>query len=628
MKKIIFLLGIFACCGKIVAAPPEDSSFTDIRKITDQQNISSSTLILSSSSDQDVRNINPAAFSKLNAFADKNEIPVPLVNNTFFLSFTLQNKSDSAAEIFYYPANVIQTITLYKKNISGNFEPVPFNREGDFIAILLQPGEKSAFIVKLDFFKLRYNRFQSVLVNKERLGDFRAGINLPYFARNTGLGLLSGMLLLMCLFTVVNFIINKKKEFLFNSVYTACMFMLLFFTAFLTRTAGEPRGYFFSYLDLLLLTSGTWGYLQFIRIFLKELFPEAWLAKFLKFEQITLAVMMVLYTYLHFFTATFAPQEMLENVMKVFTLASGIVYIVVALKFRNRFINYLVIGTALQMIFSALSMFLILKHIPVISIFSSGTFFFGIGVIASVIFYLLGLTYRNRVLLIDRMKERQMLRAEAERKEFEKQLEIITARQHERNRISADIHDDLGAGMTAIRLYSELALAKMGSTKIPEIEKISASANELLNNMNAIIWSMSSSNDSLVNTIAYIRSYAISYFEEGPVKCTIILPENVPVVEVSGGIRRNIFLITKEALHNVVKHSGATAVELKLEITGNDIIYTIRDNGKGTDCNSGNAFRNGMKNMKKRAEDISVSLTIENDNGTLITMKRSLQTPS
>ena len=70
------------------------------------------------------------------------------------------------------------------------------------------------------------------------------------------------------------------------------------------------------------------------------------------------------------------------------------------------------------------------------------------------------------------------------------------------------MHDDLGAGVTAIRLFSELAKRRLGNETIPEIEKISSSANELLNNMNAIIWTMSSSNDSFGNMVAYIRSYA------------------------------------------------------------------------------------------------------------------------
>ncbi|HQY11942.1 MAG TPA: histidine kinase, partial [Ferruginibacter sp.] len=213
---------------------------------------------------------------------------------------------------------------------------------------------------------------------------------------------------------------------------------------------------------------------------------------------------------------------------------------------------------------------------------------------------------------------------EAEKKEFESRLAVINAQQEERNRISADMHDDLGAGMTTIRLYSELAKSKLSDNPIPEIEKISSSANELLNKMNAIIWSMSSSNDSLGNMIAYIRSYALEYFEDSGVNCRINIPENLPNIEVIGEIRRNVFLVVKEALNNILKHSKATEVEITLERNGDELSLYIQDNGIGINLNSLRQFGNGLKNMKKRMNDVSIEFSIENRNGTLVTLRRKV----
>ncbi len=625
MKKIIFLLGILFCFGIANAGIPPDSSFTDIYHFGTPVNISDETYIFSSPANKNINQLHDAQFIKLNDFSEKDHIGIASVTNTFFLAFNLWNSGHSAKKFWYYIGTIMQDVDVYKKSVMGKYEIDPeIRRRGDFILLELNGGEKAAFFIRTKFFKLKYNKFKSVVIADENLEEYKAGINLPYFARNTGLGLLSGMLLLMSLLTIVDFIINKRPEFIYNFLYTACMFFLLFFTAFITRTSGIPRGYFFGYFDLLLLATGSFGYLQFAKVFLKELMPRAKLIRFLRFEQVLLIVMMALYTVLHFFTNTFAPQEWVEMIMKIFLIVCGLIYTLVTFSYRNRFMNYLAAGTALQLLFSVLSLVLIVVHLPIISILSSGTFFFGIGVIASVIFYLLGLTYSNRVSLIEQIREREFLKASAEKKELEKKLEIITARQKERSRISADMHDDLGAGMTAIRLYSELALSKMGDRKIPEIQKISASANELLNNMNAIIWSMSSSNDSLTNMLAYIRSYAINYFEDTDIKCVITLPEFIPDIVVSGGIRRNVFLITKEALHNVLKHSGATRLELNLTISKEIISFTIHDNGKGFDCDGDNGFRNGLKNMKQRAQYIAVSFEIENRNGTLITMTRPL----
>ena len=237
-------------------------------------------------------------------------------------------------------------------------------------------------------------------------------------------------------------------------------------------------------------------------------------------------------------------------------------------------------------------------------------------------FFLLGLTYKNRSELIGRIKEQEALKLDVEKKDFENQIAIIKAQQEERNRISADMHDDLGAGMTTIRLYSELAKNKIGDRSIPEIEKISSSANELLNKMNAIIWSMSSSNDSLGNMVAYIRSYSLEYFENSGVNCTISIPDDLPNIVVSGEIRRNVFLVVKEALNNVLKHSKATEVNITLQRVSDGLKLFIKDNGVGIDFEKLRQFGNGLKNMKKRMDDIGIIFSIENNNGTLVTLHR------
>jgi signal transduction histidine kinase len=238
----------------------------------------------------------------------------------------------------------------------------------------------------------------------------------------------------------------------------------------------------------------------------------------------------------------------------------------------------------------------------------------------------LGLTYKNRRELIKSIKEQEALKLEAEKQEYETQIAVIKAQQEERNRISADMHDDLGAGMTTISLYSELAKSKLADNSIPEIEKISSSANELLNKMNAIIWSMNSSNDSLGNMIAYIRSYALEYFEDTGINCKIDIPEKLPNIEVIGEIRRNVFLVVKEALNNILKHAKATEVSITLTRVEDGLTLYIHDNGLGINMDALRQFGNGLKNMKKRMQDIGIEFTIENKNGTLITMHRKVTT--
>lgn len=275
-------------------------------------------------------------------------------------------------------------------------------------------------------------------------------------------------------------------------------------------------------------------------------------------------------------------------------------------------------------IFSIISLLVILLGVRSTTIYKSSLFYYYIGIVLELTFFLLGLTYKNRNELIKRIKEQEALKLEAEKTEYENQIAIIKAQQEIRNRISADMHDDLGAGMTTIRLYSELAKKKLADNPIPEIGKISSSANDLLNKMNAIIWSMSSSNDSLSNMIAYIRSYALEYFEDSGVACKISIPEKLPNIEVIGEIRRNVFMVVKEALNNILKHANATEVNINLVRVPDGLCLYIKDNGTGIDFEKLRQFGNGLKNMKKRMDDIQIEFTIENKDGTLITLYRKI----
>jgi signal transduction histidine kinase len=232
-------------------------------------------------------------------------------------------------------------------------------------------------------------------------------------------------------------------------------------------------------------------------------------------------------------------------------------------------------------------------------------------------FFLMGLVYKNFRELAEKVREQERLKAENARKELEKQFAVFAAQQEERNRISADMHDELGAGMTAIRLMSEIAITKTASKPVSEIQRISETANDIVGKLNAIIWSMSTSNDSLTNTISYIKKYAFDYFENTDIKITADTAPLIIERQLSGEKRRNIFLCVKEALNNILKHANATEVKMHFE-TNDELLITIKDNGRGIIEEKLDQFSNGLKNMKRRMEKINGTCTIHNHEGVTI----------
>ena len=436
--------------------------------------------------------------------------------------------------------------------------------------------------------------------------------------------IISGILLMMIVFMSVNFIISKKKEFLHNAFYSICMFILIILNTSVTRYSVLWADLYYSYFDFFLLLIGTIFYISFTRIFLNTRVKYLFLEKVLKYSERFIFFSLMTYTILHFFTNLYPVQSMLENMIKFLILGIGVFFVVLALRQRNRLLNYLAAGNAALVVFSAISLGIIWSNIRTFSIFTSSAFYYYLGIVIELSFFLLGLTYKNRNELIERTKEQEAMKLAAEKKDFETQIAMMKVQQEERNRISADMHDDLGAGMTTIRLYSELAKKKLGDNPVPEIDKISSSSNELLNKMNAIIWSMSSSNDSLGNLTSYIRSYALEYFENTGIDCRISIPENLPNIEVSGEIRRNVFLVVKEALNNILKHSEANRVDITLERVPDGLTLLIQDNGVGINFKEINQFSNGLKNMQKRMESVQIEFSIQNHNGTLIRLYRKI----
>ena len=226
-----------------------------------------------------------------------------------------------------------------------------------------------------------------------------------------------------------------------------------------------------------------------------------------------------------------------------------------------------------------------------------------------VFLFILAVVYATYALA--QMKVKQKLR----------KLERLAAIEEERNRISKDMHDEIGNGLTHIALLSELIQAQHspGPDIKKDIRSISTSARKLVQTMSEIIWALSPQNDTLDNLLAYIREQSHQYFEGMNVVFTIHFPEVLPEIILTNEQRRNLFLVTKEALSNAMKHSQATCIHLNVVISNDKYCFTVKDNGVGISANKFKIGSNGLKNMRKRMEDIGGTILWKNEiKGTLV----------
>lgn len=624
MKQLTTLL-LFLCVG--VFCNGQSASIPDTFFLADNRSESNllgkSQYYFDNSSSLPVSEVLLKPFNSFKTRYPKIRVEPKTVTSTLYLKIWLKNNTAKHVTAYINPSIYFTKYNVYKID-QPQIIPQDITNVSNYKKIMLEAGKTCCFLLEIKPLKTEMGSISPVLINAGYLEAYNLDITKQKSSMQVFGLILSGVLLMMILFMLANFVTSGKQEFLYNAAYSTCMFVLIFFNSTVVRLSTPFNNFYYAYFDFFLLVTGTVFYISFARKFLDTRNNYALLDRILKYGERFILLLLCVFTFLNFFTDTFLPQYYLENIVKILFLLLGIAFIYLALKRKDKLFSYLAAGNGMLVLFSSISFIVLFLNIKPTRIYFNSLFYYNIGIVLELVFFLLGLTYKNRRELIKEIKIQEALKLEAEKTEFETQIAVIKAQQEERNRISADMHDDLGAGMTSIRLYSELAKGKLVNNPIPEIEKISSSANELLGKMNAIIWSMSSSNDTLGNMIAYIRSYALEYFEETGIKCTIDIPANLPNIQVVGEIRRNVFLVVKEALNNILKHSKATEVNLKLVRVEDSLILYIQDNGRGIDMDKLRQFGNGLKNMRKRMADIDIDFTIENKNGTLITLTRKV----
>ena len=221
---------------------------------------------------------------------------------------------------------------------------------------------------------------------------------------------------------------------------------------------------------------------------------------------------------------------------------------------------------------------------------------------------------RELALQKERLEAAQML----ERERLEKALEL----ERERRRISQDIHDEVGSGLTKILMLTQNAT----ETALPNKE-ISTTAQGVIDGMQEIIWSINPKNDTLQSLVAFIRSYGREFVSAAGMNVIVETPEDLAATPLRTDVRRNVFLSVKEALNNAVKYSAAKEIRISLAVKQSSYIFTIADNGRGfvSDVERLPTVRggNGLENMRLRMEEIGGSFRIDSvpNGGTRIVLE-------
>jgi ligand-binding sensor domain-containing protein/signal transduction histidine kinase len=220
----------------------------------------------------------------------------------------------------------------------------------------------------------------------------------------------------------------------------------------------------------------------------------------------------------------------------------------------------------------------------------------------------------------------------ATRKRMQRQLQLLQQRhaiEKERGRIAKDIHDDLGSSLTRIMMLGERVEEGLDMREDvgPHISKIVSSARLTVQSLDEIVWAVNPENDTLNGLLEYIGHFANEFFEDTDVNCRLELPVEFPAFSLPAETRHNLFLVVKEALHNALKHSGATEVRVEVSVENATLRIVVEDSGRGFDLNAPATGHNGngLENMRRRLEHLGGQCQISSAPGKGTYLKFTLE---
>jgi len=193
-----------------------------------------------------------------------------------------------------------------------------------------------------------------------------------------------------------------------------------------------------------------------------------------------------------------------------------------------------------------------------------------------------------------------------------------------RNRIASDLHDEIGSTLSSISISSTLIRSKLNesNTDVEKLlQRISNNTDTMMEALSDIVWAINTRNDRFDNAVNRMRAFATEMLEPRNILIHFNVSESISVVQLDMQQRKNLYLIFKEAVNNIVKYSGCRNVWIDVSRQGNKtFVLNIKDDGKGFEATLQTSEQNkqpgnGIINMKKRAEELGGEIAIDSVKG-------------
>lgn len=192
-----------------------------------------------------------------------------------------------------------------------------------------------------------------------------------------------------------------------------------------------------------------------------------------------------------------------------------------------------------------------------------------------------------------------------------------------RNEIARDLHDDIGSTLGSISIYSEVAKNSLGNQGEADavIDIIGETSRNMMDRIGDIVWAVNPKNDPLEQLILRMKNFAAPQLHSQQIDFVFNEANELQKLKLTMIQRKNMFLIYKECIHNILKYSRCDKVIVGLSQNGHQLKMVIKDDGIGFDIKDIKSYNgNGLANMRARAKDLNgeIRISSQRGSGTLI----------
>jgi signal transduction histidine kinase/sugar lactone lactonase YvrE len=209
---------------------------------------------------------------------------------------------------------------------------------------------------------------------------------------------------------------------------------------------------------------------------------------------------------------------------------------------------------------------------------------------------------------------------------YRSRVERIVELERMRTRIATDLHDDIGSSLSQIAILSEVSRRRVGHEQSGVGESLAQIANtsrDLVDTMSDIVWAINPRRDRLSDLVQRMREFAGDVFTAREIEFSFRAPSDGQEIRLDADVRRQLYLIFKEAVNNAARHAQCAEAEIEFEVAQDRLLLRVRDNGRGFDPNgdaSTGRNGNGLASMRQRARALGgeIEITSQPNQGTAI----------